>query len=240
MNKQDESQDLPRCAREYIDLVIKKMRCRKKVRREVRCELIDHFIDAIADCETDKGRERCAEELLAGFGDVAMLGKLLGRGKKRCRPLWLKVLVRTMQVAGILLLCIIARGAYLSIGTPVISVDYVQWMNEHVRGGRSDDLNALPYYERAVELSTEVPDELKDVFSGLLPEQFTSEHWDAVEEFLFRDTEALDALRQGAAKPHYWNVYEGKTSKGGFLIWPLKCRAGLWLPWAGIRSLRRK
>ncbi|MCD6394911.1 MAG: hypothetical protein J7M40_15585 [Planctomycetes bacterium] len=214
MMEQNEFENLPDCARDYIDLVVKKIRYRRKVRDEVRAELLGHFVDGLADCEDAKDRECVAEKKVTGFGDIKMLGNLIKRGKKRCRPLWLKMLIGTMQVAGILLLCVIARGAYLSIGTPVISVDYVQWMNEHVRGGRSDDLNALPYYERAVELSKEVPNELKDVFGGLLPEQFTSEQWDALEEFLARDAEALDTLRQGAAKPHYWNVYEGKSSQG--------------------------
>ncbi len=202
--------------------------------------MIDHFIDALADCETDEGRKQCAEELLAGFGDVAMLGKLLRRGKKRCRPLWQKVLIGTMQIAGILLLCIIARGAYLSIGTPVISVDYVQWMNEHVRGGRSDDLNALPYYERAVELSKEVPREMKYMYVDLPPEQITAEQWDALEEFLARDAEALDALRQGAAKPHYWNVYEGKASEGRVPDMAAQIIGGLMPTLSGYRKLAQK
>ena len=210
----NEFENLPSCVREYIGLVLKKMRYRREVRREVRAELLGHFVDGLADCEDAKDRESIAEQLVADFGDIKMLGRLIKRGKKRCRPLWLKVLIGTMQIAGILLLCIIARGAYLSIGTPVISVDYVQWMNDHVRGGRSDDLNALPYYEQAVELSKEVPREMQYMYVDLPPEQITDEQWDALEEFLARDAQALDALRQGAAKPYYWNVYKGKTSEG--------------------------
>ncbi len=236
----DEFENLPGCVREYIGLVLKKMRYRGQVRCELRAELLGHFVDGLADCEDAKDRESVAEKLVVGFGDIKMLGKLIKRGKKRCRPLWQKVLIGTLQIAGILLLCIIARGAYLSIGTTVISVDYVQWMNEHVRSGRSDDLNALPYYERAVELSKEVPDELKDVLSGLLPEQFTSEQWDALEEFLARDAQALDALRQGAAKPHYWNVYKGKTSEGRIPDMAAQVTGGLMPTFNGYRKLARK
>jgi hypothetical protein len=38
---------LPKCAADYIDLVTKKVRYRRKVRAEVRQELTDHFADAL-------------------------------------------------------------------------------------------------------------------------------------------------------------------------------------------------
>ena len=233
-------ENLPRILVDYIDSLIKGVGGNRHVRLEVAEEVGHHFVDAMGESAGDEGKEESARELMENFGDIKMLGKLIKRGKKRCRPLWQKVLIGTMQVAGILLLCVIARGAYLSIGTPVISVDYVQWMNEHVRGGRSDDLNALPYYERAVELSKEVPDELKDMFSGLLPEQFTSEQWDAVEEFLAQDAQALDALREGAAKPHYGNVYEGKTSEGPVPDMAAQVTGGFMPTLSGYRKLARK
>ncbi len=225
---------------DYIESLIKGVGASRRVRLEVAEEIGHHFVDAMGESAGDEAKEELARELMENFGDIKMLGKLIKRGKKRCRPLWQKVLIGTMQVAGILLLCIIARGAYLSIGTPVISVDYVQWMNEHVRGGRDEDLNALPYYERAVELSKEVPDELKDVFRDLLPEQFTSKHWDAVEGFLARDAEALDALRQGAAKPYYWNVYEGKTSKGRVPDMAAQVSSGVMSSMGGYKKLAQK
>ena len=214
MIEQDEFCDLPRCVRRYIDLVIRKIRFAKAVRLEVRRELVIHFLDALACCETSEERECYAGELVLEFGEADMLGRLLGRGKKRCRPLWLKAIIHTMQIAGILLLLVIARGVYLSVGTAVISIDYVQWMNDRVRDGRDEDLNALPYYEKALELSKELPEELKGIRTGLLPEEFTAEQWDAVEEFLAEDAKALDALREGAAKPYYWNIYQGKSSTG--------------------------
>jgi len=233
-------ENLPRMLVDYIDSLIKGVGANRRVRLEVAEEIGHHFVDAMDESPDDEAKEESARELMENFGDMKILGKLIKRGKKRCRPLRLKVLIGTMQIAGILLLCIIARGAYLSIGTPVISVDYVQWMNEHVRGGRSDDLNALPYYERAVELSKEVPDVLKDVLSGLLPEQFTSEQWDALEEFLAQDAQALDALRQGAAKPHYWNVYKGKTSEGRIPDMAAQVTGGLMPTFSGYKKLARK
>ncbi len=152
MNKQDESQDLPQCAREYIDLVIRKMRCREQVRREVRCELIDHFIDALADCETDEGRKQCAEELLAGFGDIKMLGRLIKRGKKRCRPLWRKVLSGSSYAVCASALLIILYSAWFFTGKPTLSIDYLARLNEMTRPATVAGENAWPDYEKAIEV----------------------------------------------------------------------------------------
>ncbi len=202
---EDRKDTLPQILLDYIDALINSVGT-KKVQLEVTEELTCHFMDAMHGSENDRQKEDSAKELIENFGDAKMLGKLIKQGKKRCRPLWQKVLIRTMQIAAVLLLCIIARAAYLATGTPVISVDYVQWINDHVKNGRSDDLNALGYYKQAIELSKEVPEKLQ--FGTLTPEQYTAAQWDAVEEFLAHDAKALDALRQGAAKPHYWNVYE--------------------------------
>ncbi len=232
--------NLPRILVDYINSLIKGVGANRRMRLEVAEEIGHHFVDAMGESADDEAKEESARELMENFGDLKMLGRLIKRGKKRCRPLWLKVFVRTMQIAGILLLYIVGRGVYLSTGTPVISVDYVQWMNEHVRGGRSDDLNARPYYERAVELSKEVPEVLKDVFRDLLPKQFTSEQWDAVEEFLARDAEALDALREGAARPHYWNVYEGKSSQGRVPDMAAQIIGGLMPTMSGYKKLAQK
>ena len=67
MTKNEGLDNLPRSAAEYIDSVIKKMRYRKKIRQDVRQELIRHFIDAIADCETAEEKEQAAQKLIAEF-----------------------------------------------------------------------------------------------------------------------------------------------------------------------------
>ena len=72
-------QNLPACAVEFIKLVIRKMRYRRKVRRDVQAELAAHFEDEIKDCATDKEKEQKAQQLIAGFGDVKLLAVLLRR-----------------------------------------------------------------------------------------------------------------------------------------------------------------
>jgi len=201
--------NLPGCAESFIDDVLRKMHYRRKVREEIRRELTDHFHDLLADAADAAERERAAAEHIAAFGDAAVLGKLLRRAKKRCRPLHVKAAVHTMQAAGILLLCIVGRMAYLSTGTPVIRVDYVKWLNEQARKGRDEDLNARPYYEKAAQLSKPMPEA---VMRQKVDEPPTSELWDAIEAFVAENAEAIEALRQGAAKPYWWNIYEAEPS----------------------------
>ena len=49
--------NLPDCAAEFIKLVIKKMRYRRKVRAEVKAELIAHFEDELSKCKSDEERK---------------------------------------------------------------------------------------------------------------------------------------------------------------------------------------
>ncbi len=152
MNKQDESQDLPRCAREYIDLVIKKMRSHKKVRREVRAELIHHFIDGLAGCETEEDGRCYARQLMVEFGDAAMLGKLLRRGKNRCRPLWQKVLLRSLYTLCAFVLLVILYSTWFLMGRPTLSVDYLIRLNEMTKPVGVIGENGWPSYEKAIKL----------------------------------------------------------------------------------------
>ena len=102
-----EQNKLPAVASDYIDAVMKNMRYRRTVRQEVRQELTDHFTDALADCQTDAERNALAKDLIDGFGDVELLAILLRRAKKRCRPLWRTMVVRTFQAVGVLFLLLI-------------------------------------------------------------------------------------------------------------------------------------
>ena len=67
--KRSDLQNLPTCAAEYIELVIKKMRYRKKVQRDVQAELAAHFEDELRDCKTDEEKEQRGQlkELNAGL-----------------------------------------------------------------------------------------------------------------------------------------------------------------------------
>jgi hypothetical protein len=155
--KESELQNLPACAAEFIKLVIKKMRYRKKVRAEVIAELAAHFEDELQSCKTDEEKEQKAQRLIENFGDVKLLAVLLRRAKKRCRPLWRTVVARTFQTIGVLILCFIVYCVYISLGRPTISVNYVEETTRLARPVADESLNAAPIYQKAIDAYKEPP-----------------------------------------------------------------------------------
>lgn len=164
--KESELQNLPSCAAEYIKLVIKKMRYRKKVRLDVQAELAAHFEDELRDCKTDEEKEQRTRQLIEDFGDAKLLGTLLRRAKKRCRPLWRTVAARTFQTIGVLILFFILYTGWFLTGKPTVSVDYLAVLNQMNRPLVQDEDNAWPDYEKAIALFVEPDTELnKDTIS---------------------------------------------------------------------------
>jgi len=143
---------LPGCVRGYIESVIRKMRYRKKVRGEVKEELAGHFEDALRDYENEYEKEKIAERLTGEFGNEKLLATLIRRGKKRCRPLWLKGLIRTCQAAGFLIALFFLYTLWFTYGSCAVDVDYLAIINEMGRGGILENDNAWRYYEKAGEL----------------------------------------------------------------------------------------
>jgi len=207
MKRDNDKHGLPKCAIDYIDEVVCRVRYRKKIRADVRVELVDHFEDALKDCKTDDDCCQTAEEVITEFGDPKMLAKLIRCGKKRCRPMWKKVLIRTFQVFLCLIAFVVFRGLTLTIGKPTISVDYVQWLNEFVRDGRDESQNAYSNYVKAIELMPkEMPEILKESIP-LLPENMTAEDEKIIVEFLKANEPALKKLTIGAQKSYCWTSY---------------------------------
>lgn len=157
-DNQNDFQDLPPSAAEFIGRVIKKMRYRKKVGQDVQAELVAHFEDGLKDCTTDQEKEQAALKLIADFGDIRLLALLLRRAKKRCRPLWRTIVARSLQTVGILLLSFILYAVWFSTGKPVITVDYTAMLNKMNRPELRDEDNAWPNYKQAVSLLIEPND----------------------------------------------------------------------------------
>ena len=104
MNTNEEKkQGLPSCITEYITRIIQKMRYRRKICQEVMEELTGHLEDELRDDDSIQEKDKRAQELMAEFGDARMLATLMRRAKKRCRPLWKKAIIRSVQ-AGVVLL----------------------------------------------------------------------------------------------------------------------------------------
>jgi tetratricopeptide (TPR) repeat protein len=133
------------------------MRYRRKVRADVAAELAAHFEDALKDCKTNEERNQRATRLIADFGDVKLLGVLLRRAKKRCRPLWRTVVARTFQAIGTLILCFVLYCVYISLGEPTISINYIEQATRLARPVVDEGLNAAPLYQKAIDAYRKEP-----------------------------------------------------------------------------------
>ncbi len=162
------SQNLPACVVDFIQQLLKKMRYRRTIRQDVQAELTAHFEDELKDCMTDEQRQEEAQQLITDFGDVKLLGVLLRRAKKRCRPLWRTVVARTFQTIGVLILCFIFYAIWFAFGEPTISVDYMALLNQMNQPEVGNQDNAWPHYEKAIGLYVEqVPGGVVNEFTSL-------------------------------------------------------------------------
>ena len=197
---------LPKGTVEFITLVIKKMRYRKKIRAEVMDELVAHFEDELQSCKTDDEKKQKAQRLIDQFGDVKLLGILLRRAKKRCRPLWRIVVARTFQTVGVLILCFILYVVWFLTGKPTISVDYLEIWNEISKPEIIDGDNAWINYGKAMELYVEPNEVLQKIirqdfmrYSDLdEPEQRQ------VVEWIEKNQAAWEEFVKGSLCPYYY------------------------------------
>ncbi len=200
MDRKD-TNSVPAIVQETIDRVVKKMRYRKKARADVRAELQAHFEDALADCRTPEKQQERAEELIGDFGDAQVLGTLIRRAKKRCRPVWIKAMIHTSQVASLCLLYGLLCVSQLYIGSPTISVDTFAKINETAKQGHGDALNALPGIQSAVGLLPPTPQGLWEYphYADMNDTQRS-----AMDTYLAENQAALEAFQAAVAKPYYW------------------------------------
>jgi|GEM_PF-251098 len=201
--------DLPPCAEQFIAAVVRQMRYRKCARDEVRRELTAHFEDELRDCADARERERRAGQLIEEFGDPRLLAVLCRRAKKRCRPLWAKVAVRSVQAVGIVVLYSLLCSLRLFIGSPSLKVDYLAWLTDRTRAGREEALNAKPYFDRAAKelAAAELLDKALR-FSNVRPVDMNESQREVLAEVTKRNAKAFELLRQGVQRPSYWVQYE--------------------------------
>jgi hypothetical protein len=206
---------LPICVVDFIKLVIKKMRYRKKVRAEVMAELAAHFEDELQSCKTDEEKEQKAQRLIEDFGDVKLLAVLLRRAKKRCRPLWRTVVARTFQTIGVLILCFIVYCIYISLGRPTINVNYVEEATRLTRPVADENLNAAPIYQKAIDAYKEPPlveyetggpkiSLLDAIKNKDLVTELTEEELALLKQWLSDNSEAIDLYVQASKRPCCW------------------------------------
>jgi hypothetical protein len=91
----------------------------------------------------------------------------------------------------------------------MVPIDYVAGINKMVLAGRSEELNAAPYYIKAFGLYVQRPDELKKLDPRTWVTGLSDEKLAALKKWLQQNAAAFDELKKGAEKPHCWFRYEG-------------------------------
>jgi hypothetical protein len=202
-------ENLPVCVTEYIKLVIKKMRYRKKARAEVMTELAAHFEDELRDYKTDEEKEQKAQRLIENFGDPKLLAVLMRRAKNRCRPLWRTIVARIFQALAILILCLILYIAWFVSGKPSFTINYVDKLNRMVRPAVDESLNAAPLYEKAAKQYHKNLQDCNAIvqLQGKKFYELTPDQKQTVEKWLTDNKEILDMVITGSEKPYYWQTY---------------------------------
>lgn len=214
--KQQNIENIPLCASDFINLIIKNMRYRRNVRADVTAELAAHFEDELKDCKTDEEKEQKTQQLIAAFGDVKLLAVLMRRAKKRCRPLWRTVVARTLQIAGVLILCLIAYIAWFLSGKPIITVDYVAELNRIVYPAADENLNAAPLYDEAAKLCEKLPDDISELL-GTKYEDATTEQKQLINKWLVNNKDTFELINEGTKKPFYWRKYSNEKEEYGLM-----------------------
>ncbi|MBW8001189.1 MAG: hypothetical protein FVQ80_04120 [Planctomycetes bacterium] len=202
-------ESLPADAADFLKLVIKKMKYRKKVRAEVLTELAAHFEDELKDCKNDDEKQNKVKELIEEFGDPKILGILLRRAKKRCRSLWRTIVARTFQTIGILLLSLFLYSLYIISGQPSINIDYTKETLKLARPVADESLNAANLYQKAIDAYKEPPNiENEDLTRTLKGkkwiDELTSQQLDSLKKYVNDNAQATVLFTQASKKPYYW------------------------------------
>jgi hypothetical protein len=212
--------NLPACAVEFIKNVIQKMRYRRSVREDVQAELAGHFEDELRDFTPDEDKEQKARQLIEEFGDVKLLAVLLRRAKKRCRPLWRTVVVRAFQTVGVLIVCFILYTIWFVSGKPTVRIDYLAELNRMAQPQISNEDNAWPHYERAIELFVKPGDELMEIpafqdwkkFSYRNFESLSEQERQEIGKWVRQNEAAWQQFVAGSSRPYCYRGYtKGKN-----------------------------
>ena len=163
-NKQEAQSSLPEVVTAYLGEVIRRMRYRKKVRQEVRKELEGHFVDALRDIDEEERRVYAAKKLIEQFGEAKVLAKLIRRGKKRCRPLWKKAIIRILQTVGVSVLLFVLYTVWFMMGQPTVRVDYAKVWSDMTRPTVADAKNAWLEYEQAIGKYVDANENIEHLF----------------------------------------------------------------------------
>jgi len=203
---------LPQQAQRYIAKVGGCIGYKLTVRREVMNELADEFEEQIRRCYSEEEKQKRIAQTIECFGDPRLLGKLIRRAKKRCRPVWKKAIVRSLQGVGVLLVLFILYTGWFITGTANPKVDYLARLNQLARPEIRAEDNAWKNYQRGLELMIQPDEKISDKTGRRLTE-LSQEEWIAIEKWIAENEESWAQFVAGSKKPYYYREYEVRDNK---------------------------
>lgn len=201
---------LPAILKQTILTIVRQTRLWRIERAEVGAELIAHFRDGL-----DSGRS--PDELVGGFGDIAVAARLIRRTKKQCRALPWRLWILSLKATGALLLLCLACYAILFIryhtGHTTLTENLTQDLNGRVNQIPVEQ-RAWSRYKEAIRSSVKFPDELTRAKAQwpLVPPD--SPLRPAAIAYLEQNRAALDHVHAAAQMPHLGYILSDRISPG--------------------------
>ncbi|HEX3726612.1 MAG TPA: hypothetical protein VHV08_10235 [Pirellulales bacterium] len=174
--------------------VVRDTRLWRREKIDVARELAAHFSDGLA-------AGRTAEELIRDFGPATAAAKLIREAKRRNRPLvwqcWHLLIILAAWAMLVALIGYVTITTRFYFGRPTVDRNYWQEINAARHVDESD--RAWPIYRRALLLIGQ--QDAWRIDPKLLEGGPGSENWRLVMELIERHGDAVDLVRQGAARP---------------------------------------
>ena len=202
---------LPGELRDIVIEVVNRSRLWPFEKADVGRELTAHFRDGLDGGEA-------TEALASAFGSPRRAADLIRRAKRRSRSGAWHVWLRTTQVAGVVLALLV--GIYLVAtirlftGRPVIARDYLSEANATAAEVPADN-RAWDLYREALLALGEMP---RAITGG--PTYPGAENWDAAAGYIEQHAEAMELIREGAARPGLGYLVGYGIDDADRLLWP--------------------
>ena len=185
---------LPEAADRIVVQVVKRTWLSRAEKVAVADELIAHFTDALA---TGAGEDDVARR----FGDPSRAAKLIGRAKRRGRPLASRALHVVNWMSVCLLMFYAALAVRLFVGRATPTVDYVAQLNTATLR-TPEDQRAWPIYRQAIlAMRNPTPHDRLEHWPEVLDYNHDGKHWPEMKVWLRQHADDLELVRAASEKP---------------------------------------
>jgi hypothetical protein len=201
--------DLPEALGALVVEIVTRARLWRSERADVAAELLAHLRDGV---EAGAG----AATIAAGFGDVRLSAKLIGRAMRRKRPLAWRAGRRGLQGLAACLGLLLAVYLYAALrflgGTPAITRDYLAELNAPAAALAPQE-KAWPLYREAILALRDVDDPAREARPGF-------HGWTELTASVEAHAPALAMVREAAARPGLGYVAGFAIDEADRAVWP--------------------